>query len=388
MAHAATTQLCLRRTHGERIARWMPALAGLAILLAARMAYAQPMGPAPAPGPAAGPGEMLPQPRALTDIGPRTQSLEASQKVFGTTPVPTPRDLDKYNRNVVGVVDPTFTFELIVNHTRLLQLKEAPFRIQIGDTRIVDYTILGPPTELLMQGTTVGSTTMYMWFGDRTDPRDQTIMAFMVNVLPDPDVKRRLEAVYKALQDEINRAFPDAYVCLTLVGDKLVVSGEVKDAIEASRILQILGRGNAAQTAQSPVLNNPAGGTVNNFNLTNPYAPPFSNVPFVPGIPEGQVRPDLGNYILPGESNIVNLLRIPGEQQVMLKVTLASVNRGRPARSVWAGTFPTRRASPSSASPTASPPATCRPFWTMAKPLSRSKPCGPTTWPATSPSRR
>ncbi|HEX5269899.1 MAG TPA: hypothetical protein VFW33_05410, partial [Gemmataceae bacterium] len=150
--------------------------------------------------------------------------------------------------------------------------------------------------------------------------------AFQVNVLPDPDVKRRLEEVYKALQDEINRAFPDAYVCLTLVGDKLVVSGEVKDAIEAARVLQILTRGNAGAASQNPVLSNPAGaGTNINLNLTNPY--PIGNFPFIPGIPEGLARPDLSNYILPGESNIINLLRIPGEQQVMLKCTLASVNR-------------------------------------------------------------
>jgi pilus assembly protein CpaC len=341
MAHAATAQLDLRRTHGEAVVRgtrtsrwrftgWIPALAGLAIGFAALTAAGQP----PVVPPAPGPGETLPPPNPLTDIGPRTQSLESSQKVFGTSPIPTPFDLDKYKRHILGPVDPTFTFEVILNHTRLLQLKEAPFRIQIGDTRVVDYTILGPPTELLIQGSRVGSTTMYMWFGDRADPSNQTILAFLVNVLPDPDVKRRLEAVYKALQDEINRAFPDAYVCLTLVGDKLVVSGEVKDAIEATRILQILGRGHATQSAQSPVLNNPAGGTNVNLNLTNPY--PIGNLPFIPGIPEGQVRPDLSNYILPGESNIVNLLRIPGEQQVMLKVTLASVNRGA-AREIGLG---------------------------------------------------
>jgi pilus assembly protein CpaC len=268
---------------------------------------------------------VLPVPRQLTDVGPRTEVLGAANRVFGQPPIPTRFDLDKYRRFVESLDDPTFTFEVIVGHTRLLHLREAPMRIQIGDTRVFDYTILGPPTEILLNGASVGSTTMFMWFGDRANPADQTIMAFQVNVLPDPDVKRRLEEVYKALQEEINRAFPDAYVCLTLVGDKLVVSGEVKDAIEAARIIQILTRGQASQTAQNPVLSNPAGGTNVNLNLTNPY--PIGNLPFIPGIPEGYLRPDLSNYILPGESNIINLLRIPGEQQVQLKCTLAQVNR-------------------------------------------------------------
>jgi pilus assembly protein CpaC len=304
---------------------------GLVIVLAsvpAALAQQPPVvGPRPA-GPAApAEGGVLPAPRPLTDVGPRTEVLGAAQRVFGLPPVPTPYDLDKYRRFIEGIDDPTFTFEVIVGHTRLLHLKEAPFRIQIADTRVFDYTILGPPTELLLNGGSVGSTTMIMWFGDRANPADQTVMAFQVNVLPDPDVKRRLEEVYKALQDEINKAFPDAYICLTLVGDKLVVSGEVKDAIEAARVLQILTRGNAQGTSQNPILNNPAGaGTNVNLNLGGPNIP-FGNFPFIPGIPEGFGRPDLSNYILPGESNLINLLRIPGEQQVMLKCTLASVNR-------------------------------------------------------------
>jgi pilus assembly protein CpaC len=334
MAHAATAQggSALHRTTGKRLAatrgraaRWLPALAGLAVVLAAvPAAWGQP----DAAKPGAGPGEVLPVPRTANEVpGPRATLLPSAQRVFGQAPVPTLHDLDMYKRWVVGVTDPKFTFEVIVGHTRVLSLKEAPFRIQVGDTRIFDYTIPpGQPTELLMQGTAVGSTTMYMWFGDRNDPAGQSILAFQVNVLPDPDQKRRLEEVYKALQDEINRAFPDAYVCLTLVGDKLVVSGEVKDAIEANHILRILTRSTGAQqAAASPVLQNPAGGPTNiNLNLggISPY--PFG---FQPGLPEGLIRPDLSNYILPGETNIINLLRIPGEQQVMLKCTLATVNR-------------------------------------------------------------
>jgi pilus assembly protein CpaC len=296
-------------------------VAGLAVVLAAApAAWAQPPVDQGKPGPV----EVLPPPRGVTEqIGPRTQVLGAAQRVFGQAPVPTLQDLDLYKRWVVGLDDPKFTFEVIVGRTRLLHLKEAPFRIQIGDTRIFDYTQLGPPTELLLQGTSVGTTTMFMWFGDRNEPSNQTVLAFQVNVLPDPDQKRRLEEIYKALQDEINRSFPDAYICLTLVGDKLVVSGEVKDAIEANHILRVLSRGQQAQqAATSPVLSNPTGTTNFNLNLTNPYP-----IGFQPGIPEGQLRPDLTNYILPGENNIINLMRIPGEQQVMLRVTLATINR-------------------------------------------------------------
>jgi pilus assembly protein CpaC len=324
--------------------RWVPALAGLAIVLATPAVQGQGAGSPAGPGPGQGtmvaqqppakpgevgparpgaPGEVLPQPRQVTDsIGPRLQGLPAA-RVFGSAPVPTAEDVDRWKKYVGNLSDPKYTIDVVQGRPRLMHLKEAPIRIQVADTAIFDYTVLGPPTELSLLGTEVGTTVMNMWFGDRNDPSSQTILSIQVNVLPDPDAKRRLEEVYKALQDEINQAFPDAFVCLTLVGDKLVVSGEVKDAIEANHILRIIiAQTGAAQVSQNPVLQNPAGATTIGLNLLNPNV--LGNIP---GIPEGQIRPGLEQYILQGEQNIINLLRIPGEQQVMLKVTVAEVNR-------------------------------------------------------------
>ena len=93
---------------------------------------------------------------------------------------------------------------------------------------------------LTLQGNAVGSTVMNMWFGDPDDKTKQSIVSLLVNILPDPEAKERLERVYKALEDEINRAFPDDYVCLFLVGDKLVVSGQAKDVAEANKIISII----------------------------------------------------------------------------------------------------------------------------------------------------
>jgi pilus assembly protein CpaC len=326
--------------------RWGAALAALAVVVAAApLAWGQPGGtPAPKNGaatpPPAAAAEPLGMPRpvgrgaggtgTIADIGPRLQGSQAAQ-TFGSAPIPTQEDLDRYKRFVRGFTDPQLSIDLIQNRSRLLHLKEAPFRIQVSDERVMSYTVLNVPTELSLIGQQVGSTILNMWFGDRNDPANQTILSWQVNVLPDPDAKRRLEQVYKALQDEINAAFPDSYVCLTLVGDKLVISGEAKDAIEATQIIQLIrtgGGGTSAGVAQNPVLQqNPAGSNVT-LNLFNPNA-----LGYLPGIPEGQTRPDLSNYILQGESNIINLLRIPGEQQVMLKVAVAEMTRGA-ARSI------------------------------------------------------
>src|SRR5262249_49638880 len=152
------------------------------------------------------------------------------------------------------------------------------------------------PREMSLQGTAVGSTVLNMWFGDPNEPAKQTILSYLVHVLPDPEAKERLERAYKALEEEINRAFPDDYVCLFLVGDKLVVTGEAKDAIEATKIFQII-RSNAP--GGPPASTIPVGQVNLNLNAVGP---------------DGLPQQALENFLLSGDNNIVNLLRIPGEQ--------------------------------------------------------------------------
>lgn len=238
---------------------------------------------------------------------------------LGTTPVPSPEVQQKFDRYVGGFRDPENTIELIVGRPRIWFLKAAPVRIQVGDDRVMTYTNIGKePRELSLIGQSVGTTVLNLWFGDADDAAKQTILSYLVQVLPDPEAKERLERVYKALEDEINRAFPDAFVSLFLVGDKVVVSGQAKDANEATAILQIV-RANAPGGANNPSPNSAAANIPVTQSLLNLGATGIG--------PNNQLRQALENYIVAGETNIVNLLRIPGEQQVMLKVTVAEVNR-------------------------------------------------------------
>ena len=151
----------------------------------------------------------------------------------------------------------------------------------------------------------------------------------MVVVLPDPEraaldvleERRRLEAEVKAfeqalkvLEREIKEAFPDSAVQLSLVGDQVVVRGQSKDVVEAAQILRIVAQ--HTPTARRSKVQSPS-----------------VNVAFIPGLGDEQAAVTAIREILEGSPNMVNLLRIPGEQQVMLMVTVAEVNRNA-ARSV------------------------------------------------------
>jgi pilus assembly protein CpaC len=115
--------------------------------------------------------------------------------------------------------------------------------------------------------------------------------------------------VYKVLEGEINRAFPQSRIRLTLVGDKLMISGQAHDVYEATQILR-LARANAP--------NSPA----NQSPTTS--AAPIGN-PFDPLRPAD--TPGLENFATAGGPNVINNLRVPGEQQVHLRVMVAEVNR-------------------------------------------------------------
>jgi pilus assembly protein CpaC len=295
-------------------------------------APAQPAAAQPQPG-MGQPAQIPPLPKGsisemLGSYHPRLEGLPAGVKPpLGTTPVPSRETLRKYVDQGPGInfVDPEFTIDLVVGIPRIWTMKVVPFRTQVADPRILDLSQpFGPiPNQYSLLGLAVGSTVLNVWVGDPNDVTKQVIYSYKVNVLPDPEAKERLERVYKALEDEINKAFPDAYVCLFLVGDKLVVTGQVKDAVEATQILQIL-RANAPATGPSGVATIPAQATQRTAYGLNPL-----NLAATGGIAPNTIT----DYIIQGEQNIVNLLRIAGEQQVMLKVTVAEVSRAA-ARSI------------------------------------------------------
>lgn len=233
----------------------------------------------------------------------------------GTTPRPTPEQLREAAQYIdPNIIDPAFTLEVVVGRPRLLVLKQTPTRVQIGDDRIANYNLLSE-RELSLIGLQVGTTVLNIWFPDVQDKTKQKVISYLVNVLPDPEYKLRLEQAMQALQEEINRTFPDSVVSLRLVGDKVVVMGQAKDIHEARIILDLV-RSNVPRTYQTVL---PAS---LNINLD------LANVGF-----DALPRNYLQQFLTPGYPEIIDALRVPGEQQVLLKVVVAEINRSA-ARSI------------------------------------------------------
>jgi len=274
-------------------------------------------------------GEPLPPPKAFPPFDDDKIRLPrlAGTGQLGSTPIPTPQDLEDIKKFVEGVVDPRNTLDLIQGRARVIILKATPRITQISDPAIASFRLLEPEgNQMVIIGSQPGITVLNLWFVDPDNKGKDKILSYLVRVLPDPEAKERLEAIYKALEAEINKAFPKSRVRLRLVGDKLVVSGQAHDVYDATQILRVV-RANAPGGQQQP------GGPDAN-NLANRF-PISSLVPT--GNPLDPLRPvltpGLTSYEQTSGANVINDLRIPGEQQVMLRVTVAEVNRAA-ARSI------------------------------------------------------
>ncbi|MBA4190549.1 MAG: hypothetical protein C0467_21390 [Planctomycetaceae bacterium] len=293
--------------------------------------------PAPAqPIPLPGVPQNITQPATLPLPGALNNQPQSNPPV-GSTPKPSAATREKMAKYVSKLIDPETTLDLVAGQTRVLVFKDTPFRIQTGNEQILAFNP-ATPRELLLQGKTVGATVLTLWFGDRNDPAKQETLSYLVRVFPDPEAKERMEKSYKTLEDDINKHFRDTSVRLKVLGDKLVVSGRVRDFVQGGQILQIIRANPIANPIASTPVVIPAGGVIEDagkipiipaggfpdpMNPANPANP--VNAPPAPMTQEA--------FQNAGGPNVINLLEVAGEQQVMLRVIVAEVNRAA-ARSV------------------------------------------------------
>jgi pilus assembly protein CpaC len=200
------------------------------------------------------------------------------------------------------VIPQTGQLEVNVGRSLLLRTKSDIYRTAVVDPRAVEV-IQFTPREVSLIGKGTGATHVTFWFRDG----DGVPVTYLVKVAPDPVARQRLEQEYFLLENLIGKLFPDSKVYLMQVADKLIVRGQAKDIEEAAQIMTVI-RG------QSNGRSSRAGGS--GFNR---------------GIADGVAAQVLTTEET-GRSNrpriqIINMLRVPGVQQVALRVKIAELNR-------------------------------------------------------------
>lgn len=160
--------------------------------------------------------------------------------------------------------------------------------IAVGNPDIVDYEVLDP-RHIRLLGKNIGVTDLAV-----TTVNGQTY-SYEVHVVYD----------LRLLEARICQLFPDADVHVAQLGENVVVEGEARDTAEIARIMQVIKLGIFGEGP--PAAAGPVAGPA------QPASPLAALIPTATPAEEG---PD-----------IINLLRVPGPQQVMLRVQIAELNR-------------------------------------------------------------
>jgi pilus assembly protein CpaC len=196
--------------------------------------------------------------------------------------------------------------DIVQHHSQLIVARTNIVRTAVADPSIVDV-VQYSPSELSIIGLELGSTTLTLWFDNSHQP-----LIYQVNTIPDPRLEERRRLDFSKLERKLAVLFPNSKVYLIPFSGKLVVKGQAHDSEEAAKILQIV-RGEVA--APTP----PAADFAEKRRPNAPNAPNARNVTY-----SANKRDD--SAAAPA-TEIVDLLEVPGEFQVMLRVRIAELNR-------------------------------------------------------------
>ena len=279
---------------------------------------------------------------------PPPQGLSISPPTIGgfspRLPMPPTREQPSAASFLDGLGQSISTIEIKVGQGRFLTVKEdlvapnqpAPF-LAVGDPTVADFFQVGP-RQLRLIGKRLGVTDLSI-----TTSSGRTY-DFEIQVVADLDV----------LRAQLRQMYPDASLRLGQVRNKLVVEGQARDAAQVSRIIATID--GYMRTIQTIQISGQVGDVRAAIQPADPNVPPPQPVPGGPAAPGGTTSglpplpagyspaTSLGganqptsaplspgaiatNQIATGQLQVINLIRVPTSQQVLLKVRVAELNR-------------------------------------------------------------
>ena len=303
----------LPNARGPIRGRLRPVALILALTATGRGSVAQDLPSLPAPPTNGGFAPRLPVPPTMPDLPPATSFIDGLGQSVGA-------------------------FEVKVGQGRFLVLKEdlavagqpAPF-VAIGDPSVADFYQVGP-RQLRLIGKRIGATDLSVTTGSGKT------YDFEVQVVAD----------LETLRAQLRQMFPDASLRLAQIRSKVVVEGQARDAGQVLRIVSTIEQ--YIRSVQTIQVSGQVGDQLRQ-ELLDPNAPPRPPVaPTTPGQPPATFTPTLNgtpvgfgggaggptpvspgaiatNSIATGQIQVINLIRVPTSQQVLLKVRVAELNR-------------------------------------------------------------
>ncbi len=309
------------------------------VFLDGRSAEAQESVRSIAPATTPGPMASFPQPMRLPNVpmrDPRPAEGDALGERWETRlPPNTPP--------TAGFIEPLrgndAVIQVVVGQSRLLTLRKDLISddktgvIAVSDPTVVDFDVMPNPRLIRLIARRAGVTDLSIMTA-RGD-----VYNFEVHVIYDLEL----------LNAQLTQIYPDLQLRLFQLRDHLVVEGQVRSIRQADQVLKtielFLASAQASTSTESQESNSPqSGGRKSNPGERSepgqtipPGADPPDGTANEEGSPNGDPSEDVYAEPEPGgrpntqatlpAPQIINLLRVPGVHQVMLRVQIAELNR-------------------------------------------------------------
>ena len=220
----------------------------------------------------------------------------------GQAPVDPREDAMRRGGSPFEVIDETGAVQVMVRRSKLLRTKVDIYRTAVVDDSICEI-VQFTPREVSIIGKSQGSTHVTFWFDDPA----MAPITYVIQVVPDVAQVVLQENTYKMLQDVINEMFPDSKIQLMIVADKLIIRGQAKDSAEAAQIVALV------------------------RSQTGGWSPGANGGGMGGGLSEGAAAQVLSDSATGSAQRsrlqVINMIRVPGVQQVALRVKIAEMNR-------------------------------------------------------------
>ncbi len=233
--------------------------------------------------------------------------LGATPVSYGTSKKKDARPLPYH---IAEMPQPEEELEVIHHRSQLIITRSRITRWAIADPSIIDI-LQYSPTEISVIGLTRGSTHLTIWF--EGEPSTKPLI-YRVEVIRDPNLEDRRREDFGKLERDIQVLFPNSQVFLIPLSFRVIVKGQARDQEEAAQILQVV---------RAEWLARGFGGFGNGNG--NGYGDAGGG----DGGGGGWGGGGWGNNNNNNNNFVINMLEVPGEQQLMIHVRIAQIDRAQ-----------------------------------------------------------
>ncbi|MCA9082841.1 MAG: pilus assembly protein N-terminal domain-containing protein [Planctomycetaceae bacterium] len=247
----------------------------------------------------------LSMPSVMQPMGQPVNGGPQFQSVAGSNPGITGQIGAQHSPNVRELLKAEFKLEVEQRHSQLVTTTRNVRRLAVTDSTICNY-VQYSPTELAVVGLQLGTTDLMIWFEGEANPA-----IYEVTVIRDENFENQQIAEFGRLERRISELFPNSNVYLVPVGSQVLVKGQAYDSEEGDQIMQIV-RSEVIRLFTQYGNNQAQNGSLQNTGV-------FGLAGLSQGFNQGGGQ-NFGDIV-------VNMLQIPGEFNIKLKVIIAEISR-------------------------------------------------------------